>query len=252
MKRTLTAITAAAMVFTSISCGEKKKDTSSESVNAETSAEASVDELMKGISERAAIDKADMTAKPTEKYDIPDDWKELTVDGLKIRVPSGVEELTADPGTRRFGDETKRLFITTSPAVEHDGGLALSALNPDTSEEKVAQAFSELGIEYNGTRLSFFKAALSLTSADKTDENAEAFETAITAKGSEFDFADEVYVSESDGHQVYTMANKKFFKNDVASVTVYYFVDEKTAYTVGINTGTMEEALQIATNLSLA
>ncbi|SHM17182.1 hypothetical protein [Ruminococcus flavefaciens] len=252
MKKTLIALAAAAMALTAVSCGEKEKGTSSEGVNAETTIEVSAGELMKDISERAAVEKADMTAKPTEKCDIPDDWKELTVDGLKIRVPSGVEELNADPGMRRFGDETKGLYLTTSAAVEYDGGVLFSALNPDTSEEKVRQAFSELGIEYNGTRLSFLKAALSITSADKTDENAEAFETAIKAKGGEFDFADEVYVSESDGHQIYIILDKKFFKSDVVSLTVYYFVDEKTAYTVGINAGTMEEALQIATNLSLA
>ena len=254
MKKTLIALIAAVMAFTAVSCGEKEKkeETSSESVNTETTAEVSADELMKDISERAAVDKADLTAQQIEKSDIPEDWKELNVDGLKIRVPSGVEELNADPGTRRFGDETKRLFITTSSSVEYDGGLLFSALNSDISEEKVRQAFSELGIDYNGTRLSFLKAALLLTSADKTDENAEAFETAIKAKGGEFDFADEVYVSESDGHQIYTIVNKKFFKNDVTSLTVYYFADEKTAYTVGVNAGTMEEALQIATNLSLA
>ncbi|MBO4493579.1 MAG: hypothetical protein J5724_04245 [Ruminococcus sp.] len=253
MKKTLIAFAVAAMAFAAVSCGEKKTDSSPESGSPATTAEESADELMKDMLKKSYSDNADMTAQQTEKYDIPDGWKEIEVESLKIYVPSAVEELSADPGTRRFGDKAEGLYLITSPAKEYDGGLALSALDPDTSEEKVSLAFSELGIEYNGTRLSFFKAALSLTDSDKTSENAEAYETALSAKENEFALDKEIYVTGSEGHPIYIEVRKDFgLKNRKPSVCADFFIDEKTVQSVTVNAETLEEALRIAANLRLA
>ena len=67
MKKTLIALAAAAMVFTAVSCGEKEKGTSSEGVNAETTIEVSAGELMKDISERAAVEKADIMLRIADR-----------------------------------------------------------------------------------------------------------------------------------------------------------------------------------------
>ena len=254
MKKTIIAAALAAMTFAAVSCSDKKEDKLTDNVE-ETTVEVTISEedIMRDIAKDSAAEKVDMTAQQIEKYDIPEDWQELSVENFKIYVPSGVEELDADTGMRRFGDESKGLYLTILPAIKYDCGMTLGALNPDLSEEKVKQAFSELGIEYNGTRLSFMKAALSLTSADKTDENAEAFETAILAKGTEFDMDKEILVSESDGHPIYIDVYKDLgLKKEKASIGVNFFIDESTVQSFVVNADTMDEALQIATNLKLA
>lgn len=249
MKKTLIAITAAAMLLTAVSCGEKKTDSS------DTSSESWElnDEEIRELERKIAYDDVDLASKQIEKYAVPEGWKEISVDGIIIPVPSEVEELKADPGSRRFGDKSKGLYIRTFKAVKWEGGVEfVAAAFPEITAERVKQAFSDLGIEYDGTRLSLFKAALSLSKANKTAENAESFEIAAIAKSNAFAITKEVLVSESDGHPIYIeVVDDLGLKNRKPSVNADFFVDENTVYTVGVNAETMDEVLQIATNLKL-
>jgi hypothetical protein len=127
---------------------------------------------------------------------------------------------------------------------------------PEVSEENIAAAFNTLGIDYDGTRTSFYKAVLSFTSADRTEENAEAFEIAALAKGFCFLIFPEVYYICSDGHDIYAHRypsegsnGEKYPESNDARFWVGAFADSNTEYTLMVKGGSREEALMICSTI---
>lgn len=272
MKKTLTALIAAAMTFTAVSCG-KKADSSAPETAAETTnsiadilqSTTTAEELEQEIAKmkEQAMERVDLTAKPLPEYTVPDDWHEISDGRVKLLVPADVEDKSSSTGTLilgKFMNEDKSVSVITMEGndwSEHEeDGDEVDNYFPEISEKNYTKAFKELGLDYDGTRTSFYKAVLSFTSADRTDENAEAFNVAALAKGMCFYAFPEVYYKESDGHDIY--AHAYFAENMLGKTTnadnskywVGAFADSNTEYTLIVNARSQEEALMICSTLT--
>ncbi|MBP5379385.1 MAG: hypothetical protein J6Y64_07585 [Ruminococcus sp.] len=279
MKRTLTAITVAVMLLTAVSCGKTEKKTSSVEaasiVTAETTTRSledilaeyttTAEELEEQLAEmkETAKERVDLTAQPIPEYDIPDDWKKMSDGRIEFLVPPDVVDNTSStstliPGKYQNEDKSVSVIIMNgNDWNEHDESEDVEDYFPEVTEEKTIKALKELGIEYDGTRTSFYKAVLSFTSADRTDENAEAFDTAALAKGLCFLIFPEVFYKDSDGHDIYahgysseTMLGKKS-KNSDSKFWVGAFADSNTEYTLMVTARSREEALKICSTIKV-
>jgi len=279
MKRTLTAITVAAMLLTAVSCGKTEKKTSSDEAASNVTAEittrsiedilaeytTTAEELEEQLAEmkETAKERVDLTAQPIPEYDIPDDWKKMSDGRIEFLVPPDVVDNTSStstliPGKYQNEDKSVSVIIMNgNDWNEHDESEDVEDYFPEVTEEKTIKALKELGIEYDGTRTSFYKAVLSFTSADRTDENAEAFDTAALAKGLCFLIFPEVFYKDSDGHDIYahdysseTMLGKKS-KNSDSKFWVGAFADSNTEYTLMVTARSREEALKICSTIKI-
>jgi hypothetical protein len=274
MKRTLIAFTAAAMLLTAVSCGspDNKAAPAEETATAVTTTRSledmlaelttTAEELEEQIAEMKvqAMERADLTAQPIPEYDIPGDWKEISDGRLKMLVPPEVkgESSSGSIISGNFRSEDKSVVILIMEGNdwnEHYGTEDEDDYFPEISEENVVKAFNELGIDYDGTRTSFYKAVLSFTSADRTDENAGAFDTAALAKGLCFLTFPEVFYKDSDGHDIYahgylseTLLGKKS-KNSDSKFWVGAFADSNTEYTLMVTARSRDEALMICSTI---
>ena len=283
MKKTLIALIAAVMAFTVVSCGKDEKaaveETTSET-NAETTAETTTysyeqalddllsettttaEELEQALNEtkELALERIDITAQDIPEYKIPDDWHEVSDGRMKMLVPPGVTDQSPENSS-----------LILSKFVDKENGISVITMNgndweekskedieffPEVSEENIAAAFNTLGIDYDGTRTSFYKAVLSFTSADRTEENAEAFEIAALAKGFCFLVFPEVFYRSSDGHDIYAHAyplegidDEKYLESNNARFWVGAFADSNTEYTLMVKGSSREEALMICSTI---
>ena len=277
MKRTLTLLLAAAMAVTAVSCGKSAKEAAPAEDTAAVSETTSLDldallseytttaeELEQQLAEmkETAMERVDLTAKPIPEYTIPDDWKEMSDGRMKFLVPPDVEDQTSSTGSLILGkymNEDKSVSVITMNGndwSEHEEDEDENYF-PEASEENCVKAFRELGIDYDGTRTSFYKAVLSFTSADRTEENGEAFDNAALAKGLCFYAFPEVYYMDSDGHDIY--AHAYFAENMLGKTTngdnskywVGAFADSNTEYTLIVNARSQEEALMICSTIKI-
>jgi hypothetical protein len=264
MKKTLTALIAAAMTFTAVSCG-KKADSSAPETAAETTnsiadilqSTTTAEELEQEIAKmkEQAMERVDLTAKPLPEYTVPDDWHEISDGRVKLLVPADVEDQTSSSGSlilRKFTNEDKSVAVYTMGGNDWSVHEEDEEDNffPEVSEENYTKAFSELGLDYDGTRTSFYKAVLSFTSTDRTDENAEAFDIAALAKGLCFYIFPEVYYKDSDGHDVYVHSYGNTAGKEISKYWIGAFADSNTEYTLVVSARSQEEALMICSTLT--
>ena len=278
MKRTLAIFLAAAIAVTAVSCGKAAKETASEEENITVSETTSLDldallseytttaeELEQQLAEmkETAMERVDLTAKPIPEYTIPDDWKEMSDGRMKFLVPPDVEDQTSSTGSLILGkyrNEDKSVSVIIMKGndwSEHEEDEEDNYF-PEASEENYTKAFSELGLDYDGTRTSFYKAVLSFTSADRTEENAEAFDNAALAKGLCFLTFPEVYYVCSDGHDIYAhgypsegLNGEKYPESNDARFWVGAFADSNTEYTLMVQGSSKEEALMICSTIEI-
>lgn len=278
MKKTLFVFIAAAMLLAAVSCGKDGKKTSSDEASPNVTAETTTrsvedilaeytttaEELEKQIAEmkETVMERVDLTAQKLQNYEIPDDWKEISDGRIKLLVPPDVEDKktsTSELIRGKFQNEDKSVAVTITNGNdwnEHYEAEDEDNYFPEISEEKIVKAFKELGIDYDGTRTSFYKAVLSFTSADRTDENAEAFDTAALAKGLCFMTFPEVFYGDHDGHDVYAHGYPpinplgKKSKNSDCKLWVGAFADSNTEYTLMVTARSREEALMICSTIT--
>ena len=262
MKKLIIALIAAAMALTAVSCEKSGKTQKKSAEETQTKNMSEYEAEKRGSMKERAIDeafeKADMTAQQIEKYDIPDDWKELSFRGISMCVPPDVEASEGFTGSEEYRNPSGTVHIIPWAGYTWDEGFGGDEDFPEITDEKVRNAFSELGIGYDGTRLSFYRAVLALTGSSRTDENADAFETAVLAKGIEFSNVAEVFVTESDGHPIYIngLYNEAEMEEEDTekyrtSFSASIFADENTEYTVMIFAGSMSEALKMASSIKI-
>lgn len=281
MKKAFMAIIAAAavMAFSAVSCGKDKEEapaaeadvssvqdtaTSSDDLFAEYTTTAEELEQLLADMRKKAMERVDITAQPIADYEIPGDWKEVSDGRMRFRVPPDVEDQTSSSGSiilGKFKNAEKDVAILTMNGNDWSKQEDSSEENdffPEASDEKTTEAFEKLGMEYDGTRTSFYKAVLSFTSADRTDENAEAFDTAALAKGLCFIEFPEVFYKNSDGHDIYAHAypmpdillGGNEDKDDSGSFWVGAFADPNTEYTLSVHARSREEALMICSTIT--
>ena len=268
MKKTFIAVAAAvsAMAFTAVSCSNKKEEnasvagntTAAETVSTEeTAEEVTVDaeaegnrQYMKGKAEEGV----DITVQPfPECGEIPDDWKEISYESVSMRIPPDFEE---EENAAHYIKKTygKKDSFETAYIVEKmkfDNGLIKNYTYPEITEEVVANAFKELGIDYDGTPLSTYKAVLSLTSEMRTDQNAESFEQAMLAKEIFLSDSSEVFYKQINGHEVY-IKKAENGSDGFWCFSAELFVNSKESYSVEVIGDTLEDALKMCSTISIS
>ena len=262
MKKAFMAIIAAAavMAFSAVSCGSKKEDSGAVNETTAASEEDTTeeettdpdDEEYRELIRRKAEEGIDITPQPLPEYDnIPEDWKEISYERVSLRIPPDLEETEMWPSYVKtcYGKEDSFRTAYIVEKMENKYGF-LNTGFPEVNEETAAEAFKELGIEFDGSWLSMYKAVLSLTSEMRTDSNAESFETAMIAK--EFTIRDnsEVYYKQINGCDVYFMKND--FSNDgCESFNAMIFVSDNEYYQVQVIGDTIEEALMMCSTIDI-
>lgn len=269
MKKILLLTLMAALAFSAVSCGkteEASAPSETESSLAETVSEdetvEDVEAALADIKEKA-LARTDLTAQPMDVPEIPDDWHEVSDGKLSMYVPADVEDISSDSGTfSRFQNEDGSVTVFTMGVTDwsENSGETEDELDeyfPELSEENTAKALKDMGLDYDGTRASFYKAVLSFTSEDRTEENAKAFDTAALAKGMAFTLFPEVYYNNSEGHDIYAQAySVEALKGDLSDegnskFWIGAFADPNTEYTAMLTAHTKEEALQIASTIKI-
>ncbi len=269
MKKTLTALIAAVMAFTAVSCGNKNEDkpsetestTASEAVTDEvTTEEETEDELTKRIREELEEDMKrcdDITLQELPEYDIPDDWHEINNGTVKMLVPPGVEEtekMDSLSVSNEYQNEDDSIHIIFHDWSKWDEGWVGTPAFPDLTGEDVEKAFAELGLDYDGTRASFIKAVSSFTGAEKTRDNAEAYRIASIEKAVEFHFYASVFHDLSDGHDVFIKGdyNKYSPDKEMSYAFVLIFSDGNNEYPVRVEAPSEEEILMMCSTISFS
>ncbi|HNZ98000.1 hypothetical protein [Ruminococcus sp.] len=263
MKKAFMAIIAAAavMAFSAVSCGSKKEDSGAVNETTAASEEDTTEaettdpdnEEYRELKRRDAEEGVDITPKPLPEYDnIPEDWKEISYERVSLRIPPDLEETEMWPSYVKtcYGKEDSFRTAYIVEKMESENGFYMNYSFPEITEEAVAEAFRELGIEYDGSQLSMYKAVLSLTSEMRTDSNAESFETAMLAKEFELRFSSEVYYRQINGCDVY------YLKDDLShdgfwSFNAMIFVSDSEYYQVQVIGDTIEEALMMCSTIDI-
>ncbi|MCR5600502.1 MAG: hypothetical protein K6G33_07170 [Ruminococcus sp.] len=276
MKNTIIAAVLAAMTFAAVSCSDKKEDkpsetentTASEAVSTEdvtdeaATEEETEDELTKHLREKLEenIERCvDITLQELPKYDIPTDWKEINNGTLKMLVPPEVSETEKEKTDsvsveNEYQNEDNSVHIIFHYLDEWDEGWVYHPSYPDLTGEDVKAAFSELGVDYDGSRASFLKAISSFTSDDKTAENEKAFRIASIEKGIELGYYGSLFHNLSDGHDVYIEGGFGEYMNEDEMRVAYalIFADSNKEYSVRVEAPTKEELLMICSTLSFS
>ena len=241
----------------------------------------------------------DITAEPLpEMGDIPDDWKRISDGRLSFCVPPDVElgERILTLRTAKNSDNTVKVMFMDGndwKALNENGyeidyeeyGLSQEQIDnikameaeeaskaekeaeelgypgdEDITNEKTEKYMAAMGYEYDGSQLSKYKALLSMTSADRTDDNAEAFDYLATLKALSFGIVyPGVYGFEAGDTPVYLHVYPGLLEaytdfkqpEKYRSVWVGAFVEPDLEYTALISANSHKEALMIASTIGI-
>ena len=241
----------AVLIVSAVSCGKAEKQ--SEETAAETvSAEDYVFDPMAGI---------DMTAQAIPETAIPDDWKEITDGNIALMVPSDMEGKRIKYATS--DNENYVMFMGVQEWERYDESFSDEEY-PQLNGENLRNAFADVGIEFDGSRRDLYRALLETTSAVRTDENAESFETIALMKSQVLgNLFPEVFVSETADGPVYVliflgaMTSYTDFKDSYVpgehtAALVVAFRDENTECTALIRGSSFDTMMKMASSVRLA
>ena len=274
MKRTLTAITAAVMLLTAVSCGEKKTDSpltedtaaateaAAESSSENTTEEETVDygdsEFKEKIRERTKDQIEDcigFTELPVPDFDnIPDDWQEISYNNISLRVPQDIMEVNSDDVyfQKAYADESGDRAVRFLGGLTYDEGFISNMYFPEITADVVKKTFEILGVEYDGTIGSSLRALLAVTEDTRTDSNASAFEIASILKADAFGSYKEVRYKNVNGYDVFF---KKGSYSEDEDGFVYFIIDiydrNNVEYLLSISGKSLEEALMMCSTLKI-
>ena len=232
-----------------------------------------------------------------ENDTIPDDWHEITDGFLAFTVPADVEiNITEyDLGNGQIfrsasaGSEDGKisiLFVENNnidwSKVDEPEGLdqdddeetekemenkyrqqSIDKGYPqkgDITDEKTARYMAEMGLEYDGTKESKYKALLEFNEDMLTEDNQEAFEYIAMVKAKAIGMeAPEFYYTENDGHSVFVHPYmglfydpSKQYKSDYKKYWVSAYASPDMAYSAIVTAYSGVEALQIASTARIA
>ena len=269
MKKTLIVFAAAAMAFTAVSCSETKEDKPSEKENTTasvavadevTTEEETEDELTKILREELEEDMercADITLQELPEYDIPDDWHEINNGTVRMLIPPDVKEtekMDSSSVSNEYQNEDDSIHIVFYDWNKWDEGWLGTSAFPNLTGDDVKKAFSELGIDYDGTRASLIKAVSSFTSADRAADNEMSYRIASIEKAIEFQYYASVFHNLSDGHDVYIKGNynRLLSDNEISRVYVLIFSDGNSEYSLLVEGPSEEEVLMMCSTISFS
>jgi len=276
MKRILAILSAAAMALSVTACGKNAESSSQHETEIASDDEFKLD--IPPFDSRAGIN---MTAEPMPDLgDIPSDWHEITNGKLTFMVPADVKMSEGGSSIKSAKSADKAInimfFNGNDWTVQSDYADVLDSeaasdaegeydelgypKTGDLTDEKTEKYMAAMGYEYDGSQLSRYKALLSMTSADRTEDNAEAFDYLATLKASMFGMVyPKVRYLESDGIPVYfeTYAGLTYDPAEAdedaeyKSLWVSAFAEPDLEYTAMIRANSQEEALMIASTVGI-
>ncbi|WP_297958634.1 hypothetical protein [uncultured Ruminococcus sp.] len=265
MKKAFIAVitAAAAMASAAVSCGKKENSTSAPESTPTTETVSEADTTEWEMDEWDAEHREDMKLKAEEGIDItsqpfpecgeiPDDWQEISYEDVSMRIPPDLTEsdfgLSYVKAYYTEEDGFRTAYIVDK--MEARSGFFNDFSFPELTEEVVKDSFADLGIDYDGSRLSMFKSALSLTSALRTDDNEISFENAGLAKEILLSDNSEVYYRQINGHDVYFLKDGKG-RDGYRCFDIELFVDDNSYYSAEVIGGTLEEALMMCSTIDI-
>ena len=262
--------------------------TTEEDINSRLeSAVNALDELeMPDFDSHAGIN---MKAEPLpETVEIPDDWHEVSNGHISFTVPADVEyecnEFDLGMGktykSEKAQSPDREIMVMFYDGKDwsaedeedeyqiDDADLEAARKKLDekgypeegyTSEAKTYEYLAELGLDYDGTRESEYRALLEFSEDMRTDDNEEAFEYLATIKALMLGMAyPRVYYTESDGKSVYIHEYpgiyydpSKSADKEYRSVWIGAFASADMEYTALVRGKNKAEALQIASTIKI-
>lgn len=293
MGKLIISLLAATVVLSAVSCGktdEPAEEISEEAVS-ETSAE---DDTLEDALSELDLDMPDfdshaginMKAEPLpETAEIPDDWHEVTDGNLSFRVPPDVEMDTVEIGdykstTGKSEDRTVTIMFydgndwSVDDETEYEDILSDDEMMKQANEmydskgyptddyysdAKTYEYMAELGLDYDGTRESEYRALLEFSEDMRTDSNKEAFEYVASLKAITMGMSyPKIYFMEADGKPVYIHEYPGIYYDPSKSADKEYksmwigaFTSPDMEYTALVRGHDKEEALKIASTIKV-
>ena len=227
-----------------------------------------------------------MKAEPLpETAEIPDDWHEVTDGNLSFRVPPDVEMDTVEIGdykstTAKSEDRTVTIMFydgndwSVDDETEYEDILSDDEMMKQANEmydskgyptddyysdAKTYEYMAELGLDYDGTRESEYRALLEFSEDMRTDSNKEAFEYVASLKAITMGMSyPKIYFMEADGKPVYIHEYPGIYYDPSKSADKEYksmwigaFTSPDMEYTALVRGHDKEEALKIASTIKV-
>ncbi len=294
MKKFLLLALISALALSAVSCGKTEESEITEAVE-ETTAEATTEDDSWGDALRALENDLpdfdshagiNMKAEPLpETAEIPDDWHEVTDGNLSFRVPPDVEMDTVEIGdykstTAKSEDRTVTIMFydgndwSVDDETEYEDILSDDEMMKQANEmydskgyptddyysdAKTYEYMAELGLDYDGTRESEYRALLEFSEDMRTDSNKEAFEYVASLKAITMGMSyPKIYFMEADGKPVYIHEYPGIYYDPSKSADKEYksmwigaFTSPDMEYTALVRGHDKEEALKIASTIKV-
>lgn len=294
MKKFLLLALISALALSAVSCGKTEESEITEAVE-ETTAEATTEDDSWGDALRALENDLpdfdshagiNMKAEPLpEIEEIPDDWHEVTDGNLSFRVPPDVEMDTVEIGdykstTAKSEDRTVTIMFydgndwSVDDETEYEDILSDDEMMKQANEmydskgyptddyysdAKTYEYMAELGLDYDGTRESEYRALLEFSEDMRTDSNKEAFEYVASLKAITMGMSyPKIYFMEADGKPVYIHEYPGIYYDPSKSADKEYksmwigaFTSPDMEYTALVRGHDKEEALKIASTIKV-
>ena len=259
MKKLIVLSVLLALTVQAVSCGmdDNTKNPAAEISTAATSSSSADDDDPFSVDPMAGIE---LTAQPIADYSLPDDWIEISDGNMTFTVPPDLEKERLKYISQDTGDYV--MFIGPTSWEKYDSSY-IDEDFPKLSGEPLSKAFSELGIEFDGSRKDLYRALLSVTPDIRTDENAESFETAALMKSQVIgNWFPEVFVSGTPDSPVYTLIylgalttysdfKDSYVSGEHTAALVIAFPDENTECSAMIYGDSFETMLKMASSAKL-
>ena len=294
MKKFLLLALISTLALSAVACGKTEESEITEAVE-ETTAEATTEDDSWGDALRALENDLpdfdshagiNMKAEPLpETAEIPDDWHEVTDGNLSFRVPPDVEMDTVEIGdykstTAKSEDRTVTIMFydgndwSVDDETEYEDILSDDEMMKQANEmydskgyptddyysdAKTYEYMAELGLDYDGTRESEYRALLEFSEDMRTDSNKEAFEYVASLKAITMGMSyPKIYFMEADGKPVYIHEYPGIYYDPSKSADKEYksmwrgaFTSPDMEYTALVRGHDKEEALKIASTIKV-
>ena len=202
MKKIIALFAAALLALTgcSFTADEPAPEEEATAETSTLSLEKKSDKLMKNNLKRYALSVSEL---PEDAREVPADWVDFTDSGISVKLPAEPEKTVEDGDTSFIADVDgyeAELVLESTDVV----GERLETVNMllDSRKEDYQAVFEKLGIPFDGTRASMYRALLTVT-PDDVQNSDEHTQTILSEMGSYLFWIDEAYILERENAEVF-------------------------------------------------
>lgn len=200
----LIAILAAAVLLALTGCGINADEPApTEETTAETTGRSLEEIFAKIRTESLAGYSISVSELPEGTHEVPADWTGFTDSGISLKLPAEPEASVEDDVTtfnlKVDGSDAELIFESTEAAEKRLGDAVITL---DSRIDVYQAAFEKLGIPFDGTKASLYRALLTVTPDDVDNADDETRSTLIEM-GTELLYIDEAYIIEKEDAEVF-------------------------------------------------